>query len=122
MIVAIWATSTIMGVAPHLFGLSSLQNSDTCHLTDNLAYQLLSTFFAFYLPLVFMCVIYWKIFQSAKFRIRKRAFNIHNRRTADKSLRAKSQADSKPQLAIEPVVIELAETVSRFLTESHSNA
>lgn len=71
-----------MGVSPHLFGLESLDESKSCHLTDNLTYQLVSTFFAFYLPLVFMCIIYWKIFQSAKFRIRKKAFN--NNRTADK--------------------------------------
>jgi hypothetical protein len=30
---------------------------------------------AFYIPLIVMCIIYWKIFQAAKFRIRRKAFN-----------------------------------------------
>ena len=78
MIVIIWLSSTVMAVSPHVFGLGSLKEQDSCHLTDNLTYQLVSTFFAFYLPLIFMCIIYWKIFQSAKFRIRKKAFKTHD--------------------------------------------
>ena len=77
MIVIIWSISTVVGISPHIFGLSASQTgqSGACRLTDNLTFQLVSTFAAFYLPLVFMCVIYWKIFQSAKFRIRKKVFN-----------------------------------------------
>ena len=78
MIVIIWLTSTAMAVSPHLVGLGSAAQIDTCQLTDNLTYQLISTFLAFYLPLTSLCVIYWKIFQSAKFRIRKKAFNNNN--------------------------------------------
>jgi len=94
MIIIIWVTSTVMGVAPHLFGLSSLHNTQTCHLTDNLTYQLLSTCFAFYLPLVFMCIIYWKIFQSAKFRIRKKAFNLNTLRSPKNSKRSKAKNEN----------------------------
>jgi hypothetical protein len=32
---------------------------------------------AFYIPLIVMCIIYWKIFQAAKFRIRRKAFNAN---------------------------------------------
>lgn len=90
MIVIIWVVSTCMAVSPHLFGLGSASQIDTCQLTNNLTYQLISTFLAFYLPLIFMCIIYWKIFQSAKFRIRKKAFNNH--KTGDKSKAAKDKA------------------------------
>lgn len=79
-----------MAVSPHLFGLGSASQIDVCQLTNNLTYQLISTFLAFYLPLIFMCIIYWKIFQSAKFRIRKKAFNNH--KTGDKCTAAKDNA------------------------------
>jgi hypothetical protein len=83
MIIIIWSISTVVGISPHIFGLSSSLSgkSDLCRLTDNLTFQLASTFAAFYLPLIFMCVIYWKIFQSAKFRIRKKVFNNNNNNT-----------------------------------------
>ena len=64
-----------MGVSPHLFGLGSLKDTDICIITDNLTYQLVSTCAAFYFPLLSLCIIYWKIFQAAKFRIRKKGFN-----------------------------------------------
>lgn len=76
MIIIIWSIALITGVSPHVFGLSfNDDHSGKCHLTDNFTYQLFSTLAAFYLPLVVMCIIYWKIFQSAKFRIRKKGFN-----------------------------------------------
>ncbi len=74
MIAIIWVLAAIISVLPHLFGLS-YDNTKECRLTDNLPYQLVSTLGAFYLPLIVMCVIYWRIFQSAKFRIRKKAFD-----------------------------------------------
>ena len=76
MIIIIWSIALITGVSPHVFGLSfNDDRSGNCHITDNFKYQLFSTLAAFYLPLVVMCIIYWKIFQSAKFRIRKKGFN-----------------------------------------------
>jgi hypothetical protein len=77
MIACIWFLSTIISILPHVFGLSYDDRNvkqQYCQLTDNLVYQLFSTLGAFYLPLFVMCVIYWKIFQAAKFRIRKKAF------------------------------------------------
>lgn len=74
MIAIIWTMATLIAVSPHIFGLSYVakdEPEERCQLTNNLTYQLVSTLGAFYLPLVVMCVIYWKIFQSAKFRIRK---------------------------------------------------
>lgn len=76
-----------MGVSPHLFGLSSDEsNKDRCQLTNNLTYQLVSTLGAFYLPLIVMCIIYWKIFQSAKFRIRSKGLNSSTTGASNKSV------------------------------------
>lgn len=96
MIVIIWVIATVMGVSPHLFGLGSLKESKSCHLTDNLTYQLVSTCFAFYLPLIFLCIIYWKIYQSAKFRIRKKQFHKKNNQTGNK----KNDENSKKTLSV----------------------
>lgn len=75
MIFMIWSVAVVTAVSPHIFGLGFDENlQQKCHLTDNLTYQLFSTLAAFYMPLIIMCIIYWKIFQSAKFRIRKKAF------------------------------------------------
>ena len=74
-ILIIWTVSAITAISPHIFGLSfDEKNQDRCHLTDNVTYQVFSTLAAFYLPLIIMCIIYWKIFQAAKFRIRKKGF------------------------------------------------
>ena len=97
MIFMIWSVAVITAVSPHIFGLGfdeKLQKN--CQLTDNLTYQLFSTLAAFYLPLVVMCIIYWKIFQSAKFRIRKKAFSA----TQSNHLKSNSKASirkSSPQ-------------------------
>jgi hypothetical protein len=94
MIIIIWSIALITGVSPHVFGLSfNDDHSGKCHLTDNFTYQLFSTLAAFYLPLVVMCIIYWKIFQSAKFRIRKKGFNGPRAKSNKKE--AKNNGDIK---------------------------
>jgi hypothetical protein len=81
MILLIWLLSAVISILPHIFGLSFLDDKSKkqhCQLTDNFIYQIFSTLGAFYLPLIVMCIIYWKIFQVAKFRIRKKAFQRPN--------------------------------------------
>lgn len=106
MIILIWTVASLIAVSPHIFGLSyephSTQNH-RCQLTNNLTYQLVSTLGAFYLPLIVMCVIYWKIFQSAKFRIRKGAIggsSIHRKKEGSKRGEAPKDeaAANKPML------------------------
>ncbi|CAF0863616.1 unnamed protein product [Rotaria sp. Silwood1] len=48
-----------------------------CQIIGNVTYTIISTVGAFYIPLIGMCIIYWKIFQAAKFRIRRKAFNTN---------------------------------------------
>ena len=80
MILVIWFLSALISILPHVFGLSynDKHPNSHCQLTDNFVYQIFSTLGAFYLPLIVMCIIYWKIFQVAKFRIRKKAFQRPN--------------------------------------------
>ncbi|UJR37887.1 hypothetical protein I4U23_030577 [Adineta vaga] len=77
LICVIWVTSILISSA-HLFPIFRDANglpSDQCRLIGNVPYTIISTVGAFYIPLIGMCIIYWKIFQAAKFRIRRKAFN-----------------------------------------------
>jgi hypothetical protein len=77
LISIIWVTSLLIS-SSHLFPIFRDKRgraSDQCHLIGNIPYTIISTVGAFYIPLIGMCIIYWKIFQAAKFRIRRKAFN-----------------------------------------------
>lgn len=77
LICVIWVTSIIIS-GSHLFPIFRDKRGrppGQCHLIGNVPYTIISTIGAFYFPLIVMCIIYWKIFQAAKFRIRRRAFN-----------------------------------------------
>lgn len=127
MIATIWIIAAATALSPHVFGLSyDASINHRCQLTNNLAYQLVSTLAAFYLPLVVMCIIYWKIFQSAKFRIRKKAFSAPTNRTSTESyynesntrhsssFHNKSRGTSRPGPAKSQVVdIEMRATTTK---------
>ncbi|CAF0993120.1 unnamed protein product [Rotaria sp. Silwood1] len=77
LICIIWATSILIS-SSHLFPIFRDKRGrppGQCHLIGNVPYTIISTIGAFYIPLIGMCIIYWKIFQAAKFRIRRKAFN-----------------------------------------------
>ena len=77
LICIIWVTSILIS-SSHLFPIFRDKRgrpSDQCHLIGNVPYTILSTVGAFYIPLIGMCIIYWKIFQAAKFRIRRKGFS-----------------------------------------------
>jgi hypothetical protein len=79
LICVIWVTSILIS-SSHLFPIFRDKRgraSDQCHLIGNVPYTIISTVGAFYIPLIVMCIIYWKIFQAAKFRIRRKAFNAN---------------------------------------------
>jgi 5-hydroxytryptamine receptor 1 len=70
--------TSILIASSHLFPIfrdKRGRSPDQCRLIGNVPYTILSTVGAFYIPLIGMCIIYWKIFQAAKFRIRRKAFN-----------------------------------------------
>ncbi len=77
LICIIWIISILIA-SSHLFPIFRDKRGrapDQCHLIGNVPYTIISTVGAFYIPLIGMCIIYWKIFQAAKFRIRRKAFN-----------------------------------------------
>ncbi|XP_077991525.1 5-hydroxytryptamine receptor 1A-like [Glandiceps talaboti] len=75
MIALVWLISAIISIAP-LFGWRTAEDTADpydCLISTDLGYTVFSTFGAFYIPLVVMLIIYWRIYQVAKFRIRGKA-------------------------------------------------
>jgi len=77
LICIIWIISILIASSHNfrIFRTKIERPSDQCHLVGNVPYTIISTVGAFYIPLIGMCVIYWKIFQAARFRIRRKAFH-----------------------------------------------
>ncbi|CAF1640389.1 unnamed protein product [Adineta ricciae] len=79
LICVVWITAILISSC-HLLPIfrdKRRRPADQCHITGNVLYTLFSTVGAFHIPLIGMCIIYWKIFQAAKFRIRRKAFNVN---------------------------------------------
>ena len=77
------ALSWLIGVSisiPPLFGWKDdTTDPATCMISQDWGYTIFSTVGAFYLPLVLMLFIYFKVFRAAKSRIRKRNFKALNK-------------------------------------------
>lgn len=77
LIFVIWITSVLIS-SSHSFPIFRNKQGRApgqCQIIGNVTYTIISTVGAFYIPLIGMCIIYWKIFQAAKFRIRRKAFS-----------------------------------------------
>ncbi|RWS06293.1 5-hydroxytryptamine receptor-like isoform X2 [Dinothrombium tinctorium] len=78
MIFIIWLVAAIISLAP-TFGWkdadfeSRLRIEKLCLYSQDLSYQLFATFFSFYGPVVFILFLYYKVYQVAKTRIRRKA-------------------------------------------------
>lgn len=76
MISIIWVISFLVSIAPSL-GLKDVGWTERvleqkiCIISQDLRYQVFATVLAFYFPLIVVLILYWKIFQAAKSRIRK---------------------------------------------------
>lgn len=51
--------------------LERVLDQKVCIVSQDLRYQIFATGLAFYVPLIIVLFLYWKIFQAAKSRIRK---------------------------------------------------
>ncbi|XP_029645888.1 probable G-protein coupled receptor No18 [Octopus sinensis] len=76
MIAAVWFVSAMVSIPP-VFGWNEsgqLYNEIEmqCHLTDDRSYVVFSAFGSFYIPLIMMTFIYFKIFLAIRRRLRKR--------------------------------------------------
>ena len=77
MIFAIWFISITVSLAP-LFGWKDAGYEDRvnveqqCIISQDVGYQIFATVMTFYAPLVIILLLYWRIFMTARTRLRKR--------------------------------------------------
>ncbi|XP_011500915.1 PREDICTED: 5-hydroxytryptamine receptor-like, partial [Ceratosolen solmsi marchali] len=77
MIVVVWLVAFFVCIAP-LLGWKDSQwenrvvHDKSCIVSQDIYYQIFATVSSFYLPLFVILILYWRIFQTARKRIRKR--------------------------------------------------
>ena len=77
MIGLIWGISITVSLAP-LFGWKDpdfekrVNTEKQCIVSQDLSYQIFATMSTFYVPLVIILLLYWRIFMTARTRLRKR--------------------------------------------------
>ncbi|XP_037917927.1 5-hydroxytryptamine receptor-like isoform X2 [Hermetia illucens] len=77
MILVIWALSCLVSIAPLLGWKDSkwderVSKDFQCIVSQDIGYQIFATASSFYVPLLVILVLYWRIFQTARKRIRRR--------------------------------------------------
>uniref|UniRef100_UPI00358F6775 5-hydroxytryptamine receptor 1A-like n=1 Tax=Myxine glutinosa TaxID=7769 RepID=UPI00358F6775 len=77
-----WLVGFSISIPPMLGWRTPEDRSDpnACVVSQDYGYTIYSTFGAFYIPLILMLFLYWRIFKAARFRIRKRAGKKNNPR------------------------------------------
>ncbi|XP_060066308.1 5-hydroxytryptamine receptor-like [Ylistrum balloti] len=98
MIALSWMVGMCISIPP-LFGWKEPANSPvltgTCLISQDIGYTVFSTFGAFYVPTLIMMIIYAKIFQVARRRIRKKNFNKKSLNKAEAKIKAEHSSKSK---------------------------
>lgn len=75
MIFLVWSVSFVVSIAP-IFGWkdkdshSRVLNEKKCLVSQDAAYQVFATCSSFYVPLIMILLLYWRIFKVARQRIR----------------------------------------------------
>lgn len=78
MIIIIWIIALIVSLAPQIPQfkdpdyITRIEEKKQCIVSQDLKYQIFATSSTFYVPLLMIFVLYWKIFQAARNQIRKR--------------------------------------------------
>lgn len=77
MIVIIWSVSTLISAAPLMGWKDSewhgrLRQNKVCLVSQDIYYQVFATMTSFYLPLAVILFLYWRIYQAARKRIRRK--------------------------------------------------
>ncbi|KAK9890799.1 hypothetical protein WA026_012143 [Henosepilachna vigintioctopunctata] len=78
MIIIIWGIALIVSLAPQIPQFKDpdyivrIEEKKQCIVSQDLKYQIFATSSTFYVPLLMIFVLYWKIFQAARKQIRKR--------------------------------------------------
>lgn len=82
MILVIWSVAFLVCIAPAA-GWKDAEwyirvENKTCLVSQEIGYQIFATSSSFYLPLMVILILYWRIFQTARKRIRRRQVRFVN--------------------------------------------
>ncbi|XP_047111968.1 5-hydroxytryptamine receptor-like [Schistocerca piceifrons] len=108
MIIVVWAVALIVSLAPQ-FGwkdpeyLDRINVQQRCLVSQDVAYQIFATCSTFYVPLLVILVLYWKIFQTARKRIHRR----RQQRPPDKAAAAAARPPATPGAESRPPSLSL---------------
>lgn len=77
MIMTVWVVALVVSIAPVLGWKdpgfhARIQEKRQCLISQDIHYQLFATMSTFYVPLIVILVLYWRIFQAARRRIRRK--------------------------------------------------
>lgn len=79
MILIVWVVAVMVSLAPILGwkdpGFNERIDQKQCLVSQDIAYQFFATMATFYVPLIVILVLYWRIFQTARKRIRRKVEN-----------------------------------------------
>ncbi|XP_057666037.1 5-hydroxytryptamine receptor-like [Diorhabda carinulata] len=85
MIIIIWTIALVVSLSPQIPQfkdpdyLFRINEKKQCLVSQDVKYQIFATSSTFYVPLLMIFILYWKIFQTARKRIRRRReINSHN--------------------------------------------
>lgn len=84
MILVVWSLSLLVSIAP-LLGWKDAKWYERvnvqyeCMVSQDITYQIFATASSFYIPLFVILVLYWRIFQTARKRIRRRQQVIYSK-------------------------------------------
>ncbi|XP_046391017.1 5-hydroxytryptamine receptor-like [Ischnura elegans] len=83
MILTVWSAAFLVSIAP-FFGWKDpdwenrIFKEKLCLVSQDVGYQIFATCSSFYVPLLVILLLYWRIFQTARKRIRKRRKVVGN--------------------------------------------
>lgn len=87
MILIVWCVAFLVCIAPLLGwkdpGWSQRIEDNKCIVSQDISYQIFATASSFYLPLMVILILYWRIFQTARKRIRRRQILTQAAETKD---------------------------------------
>ncbi|GMT18673.1 hypothetical protein PFISCL1PPCAC_9970 [Pristionchus fissidentatus] len=110
MLACIWIISLLITLAPFAGWKDDKFNerieNGTCLISQIISYQIFSTCFAFYIPLLCIIVVYWKIMRAAKKRFkRERDRRTIHRTTIDANKVPLIKKSSPSKVPLPPAVL-----------------
>ncbi|XP_053597878.1 transcription termination factor 2 isoform X3 [Microplitis demolitor] len=97
MIAVVWFVAFLVCIAP-LLGWKDphwntrIEVDKTCLVSQDIGYQIFATVSSFYLPLLVILILYWRILQTARKRIRRRVGQPINAQGATKTMECKTKS------------------------------